>query len=128
MNIQTKGRQLRKILEDLCFPPRCAVCDGILEPGETGVHPECRKKLRPVEEPCCMHCGKPVSLETHEYCPDCAKKLRVSTRPLPGQRSSAPEETITQGKALYLYQGEIKQSMYRLKYANRREYGAFFAE
>lgn len=34
---------------------------------------------------------------------------------------------ITQAKALYRYRGVIKQTMYRLKYANKREYAAFFA-
>jgi ComF family protein len=33
-----------------------------------------------------------------------------------------------QGKAVFLYQGEIKKSIYRFKYSNRREYAAFFAE
>ena len=35
---------------------------------------------------------------------------------------------IRQGKALYLYQGPIKETMYRFKYSNKREYADFFAE
>jgi ComF family protein len=33
-----------------------------------------------------------------------------------------------QGKSLFAYKGEVKQSMYRFKYGNRREYASFFAE
>ena len=33
-----------------------------------------------------------------------------------------------QGKALYVYQGAVRKTMYRFKYANRREYASFFAE
>lgn len=117
MYFSNRLHQWRKTLEGICYPPRCVICDGILEPGETGIHRNCQKKLYPVKEPLCMHCGKPVSLEKYEYCPDCSRKLRAGG-----------EDTITQGKALYLYQGEIKKSMYRLKYANRREYGAYFAK
>ena len=32
-----------------------------------------------------------------------------------------------QGKAVFVYQGNIRQSMYRFKYANRREYAAYYA-
>ena len=35
---------------------------------------------------------------------------------------------IVQAKSLYLYKGAIKSSLYRLKYANKREYARFFAE
>ena len=35
---------------------------------------------------------------------------------------------ITQAKSLYLYKGTIKNVMYRLKYANKREYARFFAK
>ena len=34
---------------------------------------------------------------------------------------------ITQGKALYIYKGVMKKSMYRFKYAKKREYANFFA-
>ena len=34
---------------------------------------------------------------------------------------------VEQGKALYLYRGDVKQTMYRFKYSNKREYAKFFA-
>ena len=32
------------------------------------------------------------------------------------------------GKAVFVYQGEIRQSMYRFKYSNKREYADFYAK
>jgi ComF family protein len=91
------------------------LCDGLLEPGQEHIHPECEKLLARVEEPVCMHCGRPVVSESVEYCFDCA-------------RGRGKADTFVQGKALFLYQGEIKKSMYRFKYGNRREYAKFYAE
>jgi ComF family protein len=99
----------------LFFPPRCAVCDEILEPGQRGIHPKCEKELYRVQDPVCMHCGRPVTSEAVEFCFDCSRK-------------KGKADSFRQGKALFLYQGEIKKSMYRFKYSNRREYAAFFAE
>jgi ComF family protein len=76
------------------------------------VHERCQKKLYPVSEPACFHCGRPLREQEREYCDDCARK-----------RSS-----IVQGKSLFSYRGAVKLSMYRFKYSNRREYAAFFAE
>jgi ComF family protein len=97
------------------FPPRCAVCDGILEPGQRHIHPKCEAELFRVEGPVCMHCGRPVASGAAEYCLDCVGKR--------GKTGS-----FLQGKSLFLYKGEIKKSMYRFKYSNRREYAGFFAE
>ena len=73
----------------LVYPPRCAVCDRLLEPveirklyGDTAyglswkeyVHPQCAGELNWVWNPVCMHCGRPLTEETAEYCFDCARK------------------------------------------------------
>ncbi len=66
---------------------------------------------------------------TYEYCRECIRKGYV----LQGNKLSYEKNTsnrtssITQAKSLYLYKGAIKGSMYRLKYANKREYARFFA-
>lgn len=51
---------------------------------------------------------------TYEYCFDCHRKGYVTT------------SHITQSKSIYLYKGAIKSSMYRLKYANKREYAHYY--
>jgi ComF family protein len=100
-------------LLDVLFPPRCVVCGEIMEQGEGQIHKECRKKLFPAAEPVCMHCGRPVASQRMEYCYDCGRKKEFFFR---------------QGRSLYLYKGDIKKSMYRFKYSNKREYGRFFAD
>ena len=118
----------RDILISLLFPPRCPVCDQILEPeqSEKGIHPACESKLYPITGAVCMHCGRPLGdtnpehqaklyESTREYCYDCISKHY-------DRRSH-----ITQGKSLYLYKGAVKTTMYRFKYSNKREYADFFA-
>ncbi len=57
-----------------------------------------------------MKCGKPLADDRQEYCFDCAKG----------------KAEYTQGKALWAYQAEVKESLYRFKYQNRREYAAYY--
>ncbi|MDD6157438.1 MAG: ComF family protein [Lachnospiraceae bacterium] len=98
---------------DLLFPRRCILCDEILQYGERGIHKKCKPMLFPVEEPVCMHCGRPVVSERAEYCFDCSRHKGT---------------TFVQGKSLYVYRGQIKMTMYRFKYSNRREYGDYLAK
>lgn len=60
-----------------------------------------------------MHCGRPVVSERAEYCFDCSRHKGT---------------TFVQGKSLYVYRGQIKMTMYRFKYSNRREYGDYLAK
>ncbi len=103
---------------DWIFPPRCPVCDGIMDSGEL-IHENCRRKLFFVKEPCCARCGRPVPSEAKEYCMDCTKAHNVH------QKTSGA--CFKQGKSLFLYKGIIKETMYRFKYSNKREYAEYFA-
>lgn len=58
-----------------------------------------------------MKCGKPISRMDVEYCPDCAKYAHVFDR----------------GTAAFTYTGRLRQSVYRMKADNRREYLDFYA-
>ena len=103
-------------LMQMLYPPRCPICDEILEPEDidAGIHSRCKKDVFEVGETTCMCCGRPLENGIKEFCYDCGKKEKV--------------RCIRQGKAVYLYQGKIKQSLYRFKYKNRREYATFFAK
>ena len=103
---------------DWIFPPRCPVCDGLMDSGEL-IHENCRRKLFFVKEPCCARCGRPLLSESQEYCMDCARKQK-------GQRKNN-EPGFKQGKSLFLYKGMVKETMYRFKYSNKREYAEYFA-
>ncbi len=95
-----------KIL-DYLYPPRCPVCDRIC--GE-GICDSCRKKLVYIKEDFCLKCGKPLNDDRQEYCMDCRRR----------------EHFYLQGRSLFSYQGAIRRSLYRLKYANKREYAYCF--
>lgn len=119
----------REFWGSLLFPARCPVCDEILAPEEikNGIHPACDNKLFPILGAVCMHCGRPIGdynpknreseyESTREYCYDCVRKGYIR------------HSNIVQAKALYLYKGAVKTTMYRFKYGNKREYAAFFAK
>ena len=89
------------------------------------LHRDCIKKLYPVGESCCMKCGRPLDRGTEEYCQGCRGRAGGAGGTMPLRVAN---EQPAQGKALFLYQGAIKETMYRFKYSNKREYADFFAE
>lgn len=101
---------------ELVFPPRCFVCDRLLETSDLRsgrrVHTHCRRLLQPVEQPFCYHCGCPLPDPAVEYCGDCRRKKTF----------------VKEGRSLFVYRGSVQTSMYRFKYANRRQYAHFLAE
>ena len=104
---QRWNQKLAKCIEWI-YPRRCPVCDEAAPHG-TLICPECYGKLIYVSETYCMKCGKPVGTE-EEYCEDCLKQGHVYDR----------------GRAVFVYEGVIRHSAYRMKYGKRQEYAAFF--
>lgn len=106
-----------KLISRILYPGRCVICDEVqpqrLLSDSPGICPECEKKLHRVKQPLCMRCGKPLEENAYrrEYCSDCSRK----------------QHYFEQGRAVFIYQGAIVNSMYRLKYSNRRDYAAVFA-
>ncbi len=98
-------------LKDLLFPRRCPVCDRPVKPAGALICTECREALTVVKEPVCMKCGKELSDAGREYCFDCARRKHLYDR----------------GISLYRY-GSVRQTIYRFKYAGRREYAAFLGQ
>ena len=124
--MHTAGQKMiskRELFSSLLFPKRCPVCDEILEPEEInhGIHSACESKLYPIQGAVCMHCGRPFG-DNHpeytikEYCYDCVHK---------GYDKSS---YVTQAKSLFRYKGAVKETMYRFKYSNKREYAYVFAK
>lgn len=96
------------------FPRRCPICDKAMF-SSVFMKTElccatCRESLEYVKEPVCKKCGKPIENERAEFCYDCRKH---------------PKKFV-QGKALWLYKDQVKQSMYRFKYQNRQEYARYY--
>lgn len=92
---------------DLLFPRRCPLCRKISD----GICADCRKRLPYVRQPVCFCCGRPLQNEEQEYCASCM------------ERKSA----CTQGRALYLYAGPVREALHAVKYQNKREYLEYFA-
>lgn len=103
-----KGKVL--FLEAL-YPSRCPACNKILPGKKVHICPECRGSFHLIEEHYCLKCGKPVS-ETEEYCEDCKSRKRG----------------FCQGRGVFLYNMQMKQSLLRYKYYGSREYGWYYAE
>lgn len=95
---------------DLVFPARCPVCDEAA-PFPELICPACRNMLVSVKEPRCQKCGKHIEEEGSEYCRGCRLIMHEFDR----------------GMGAFTYQSAAR-SMYRFKYAGRREYARFYGE
>ncbi len=99
----------------LLFPPRCPFCDKVLFHSLSTQAPlacrKCQTLPEYIGEPACFKCGKPLQDERAEYCYDCGRK----------------DLAYAQGKALWAYKGPVKDSLYRFKYQNRREYAVYYS-
>lgn len=96
----------------LLFPPRCPVCRDILVPEDGKIHAECHKKLKYVQEPICLLCGKPILEDEEEYCSDCMARRHY----------------FDSGRAVWIYEKHIRQSIIWFKYKHCREFVDFYAE
>ncbi len=94
-------------LLDYIYPPRCPICDGI---SAQGICDPCRMQLIPIREDYCMKCGKPLEDEREEYCPDCKQRVHA----------------FEAARAVFSYQGKMRQSLYRFKYSGKKEYGKVY--
>ena len=105
------AKKLGKFAILLLFPTRCPVCDKPVKPFGALICAKCRQKIRYVREPRCYKCGKELKDNTLEYCFDCLHKNHVYDR----------------GFSLFVY-SSVRNSIYRFKYAGRREYAEFFGK
>ena len=69
-------------LLDWLYPKRCPICLDALPPGKKLICGPCRERVRRVESPTCMKCGKPLSDETFEYCKNCESHMPPFVRGL----------------------------------------------
>lgn len=99
-------------LLNLIYPRRCPVCDEITGTYGKLICEACASRLHPAGEPLCKKCGKPLAREEAEYCPDCAKGKHRYTR----------------GRAAFVYDSLMRESVGRFKYGNRREYADFYVK
>ncbi len=103
-----RGIPARNLL-DYIYPPRCPICDGV---SAKGICDACRKKIVFIRDDYCMKCGKPLEGEEEEYCPDCRKRAHA----------------FEAGRSVFSYRGDLRRSLYRLKYNGKQEYGIVFGQ
>lgn len=96
----------------LLFPRRCPVCHEAVEDAGELACKICRTRLPYVRTPFCLKCGKPLLMEESEYCGDCRRKKHM----------------FRQGRAPFVYDRLMRESIARYKYSGRREYASFYAE
>jgi len=105
---------MKDILLNLIYPRRCPVCNEALKQSDlyNYICAPCKAKLSYIKGNKCSKCGKPLEQFEEEYCYDCKKIKHIYER----------------GFAVWAYDEEIKKSMYRFKYHNRREFADFYAK
>jgi len=98
----------------LLYPKRCVVCDKVLSKleKEVGICKKCSKSVKLIGSDYCMKCGVPMRDKSQVYCINCKDGAHV----------------FDQSKAVFRYTGNMKNSMYRFKYANRRNYARCYAK
>ena len=88
------------------FPKVFLICTEVLD-REQEICQDCRKKLKYITEPKCKKCGKPfesvdAQSQIRQYCGDCQKN----------------RHDYEYGMAVFRYNDEIRESIYRFKYKN----------
>ncbi len=92
---------LIKTLLSLIFPLECRICKKTLEAGNlTYICSECFAKIRFIEGPRCLKCGRPLRPFENRICKDCQKEKRYFKRIY----------------SMGLYQGVLRETILLLKY------------
>ena len=113
--MKDKKAYLVHMLINSIYPPACPVCAGpapVINGKRQRICTACRSRLKYIQEPYCLKCGKEIDDTSKEYCYDCMHCDHV----------------YDFGRAVFSYTEGIKTSIYRYKYKNKREYAAFYAE
>jgi ComF family protein len=96
----------RKLLLDAIFPPRCAGCRTW---SQSLFCDNCRAALKLIQKPFCITCGKPFDPLAHSA-PECAGCRAERRHPAPPFRAL---------RSLYVFDGPVRQAIYRFKYQGK---------
>lgn len=107
-----KKDKMKNTFLDILYPRRCPVCHDIPVPGTQKICSGCRERLRPVTGPRCFKCSKPLKDPEQEYCSDCSRRTHL----------------FDQGIGIFPYNTLLQESLFKLKYGKRQEYGVFYGE
>ena len=96
---------------DIVFPRRCPVCHDIVKDRGKLVCNDCKDRFRHIKDPYCLKCGKQLTDTERINCGFCEK-------------TAIPFE---EGRAVFLYDDNMRKSIYRFKYNQRKEYAKYYA-
>lgn len=105
------------------YPRRCPLCGEIVSAQEGHgparlAHPACLRKAPYIRKGCVL-CGRALpAFWEKEVCGDCAQTCADGSRP----------HVFVRNYAVFGYEGAVKGALYGLKYKNKKEYAAFFAQ
>lgn len=94
------------------YPRQCPICREIVTPKGDTICRKCRDGLPYIKEARCRKCSKPVHNPQIEYCYDCSRQRHL----------------YIEGIAMFEHKGAIRDTIYDIKYGNKREYLDFFAD
>jgi len=102
-------RKIADRLVDLIFPKRCPVCQDIVMPSGQDICEKCKSKLKYIEDPYCLKCGRPLN-GNYDRCESC-KNTSMD---------------YIEGRAVFVYNDTLRKSIYGFKYNGRLEYASFY--
>ncbi|MCI7814497.1 MAG: ComF family protein [Lachnospiraceae bacterium] len=103
---------IRQWVIGIFYPYQCPFCRTIVGGGHPDLCASCRENIKKISEPRCKKCGRPIRVPEKEFCGDCEEKPHL----------------YEEGMALYLYEGEVRKAVHRLKFQNQRVYGEIFGK
>lgn len=113
-SITVKGEWNTKTIKekflDMLYPRTCPVCQSVISQKESYICEKCQEKLQWIKNPRCKKCGKPLEDTKKEYCKDCSRRKHF----------------YEEGRAVWVYNKELRESIYRFKYQNKREYADYY--
>ncbi len=103
------AKNLKDYILDMVYPKTCPFCGQISE-KDASICRSCKIKLPYIKEPRCMKCSKPIIDVEAEYCYDCRTK----------------KHSYISGKAVWVYDDTLRQSVARYKYKGNLEYAKVY--
>lgn len=95
------------------YPKKCIVCHRLLKKRDSVLLcNSCHRALRPLTEPRCKRCSKPLDDMEQELCSDCLGRTSC----------------VERGFALYPYDKNMQKAVRNLKYNGELACGEYFAE
>ena len=103
---------MKRIIERMVktiYPDVCPNCDKVT--GYVGLCKECEGTFKIVKSPICAICGRSLEDSGELYCCECKVERHLFKRNI----------------SVFEYKGDIKECIYRFKYADMRCYSEYFA-